>query len=215
MIYWLTRSTPKSIRHGGEIYEYSFGGIYPFSRGTEFGRNSRRLGCCIRAYLRETVEKLDRHISANYRGDQPHGIPVPIPQVFAIPRRRHRFLAGFGADDSGVLRLPSCRCVAWRLPNRLGYSALSERIRFDRTVFHEDSRAQGTCAYRVRTAISRDASCGDVDFYRAWGFRDQAISGSTGSRRSALKSASTCFVSCPRIDCTLFHWSPEAIGIFA
>src|SRR6266404_1937320 len=44
-------------------------------------------------------------------------------------------LAGFGADDSGVLRLPSCRCVAWRLRNRLGYSALSERIRFDRTVF--------------------------------------------------------------------------------
>jgi len=26
----------------------------------------------------------------------------------------------------------------------------------------------------------RDASCGDVDFYRAWGLRDQAISRSTG-----------------------------------
>ena len=87
----------------------------------------------------------------------------------------------FGGDDSGSLRLRSCGCIPARLCHRRSDRALAQRFRVDRAVFHEDSRAQGAGAHTVRTAISRNANCRDVDFRRADGARVQAISWGTRS----------------------------------
>ena len=99
------------------------------------------------ADFRETVENLDQHISADYHSDQRDRILVSVPQILAFAWRWNRFLAGFGDDDSGSLRLSPCRCLAARLCYRRGQRALSERLRVDRAVFNEDSRAQGSGAH--------------------------------------------------------------------
>jgi hypothetical protein len=133
------------------------------------------------ADFRETVENLDQHISADYHSDQRDRILVSVPQILAFAWRWNRFLAGFGDDDSGSLRLSPCRCLAARLCYRRGQRALSERLRVDRAVFHEDSRAQGSGAHTIRTAISRNTNRRDVDFHRAGSACDQEISWATGS----------------------------------
>jgi hypothetical protein len=109
------------------------------------------------------------------------GFLFPFHKFFAFARPRDYFHSRSSADDTGVVRFPSCWYVASRLCHRRGQRALSERLGVDCAVFHEDSGAQGTGTYTVRTAISRNANRRDVDFHRAGGACNQAISGATGS----------------------------------
>ncbi len=64
----------------------------------------------------------------------------------------------------------------------------SQRFRFDRPVFHEDSRAQGPGADAIRTAVSWDAGRGHVDFRCPWGCRSQALPRGSHARSLSLFS---------------------------
>ena len=112
------------------------------------------------------------------------GFLFPIPQIFALTRRRHRLLARLGADDSGSVLLSSKGSVAPNICHRLRHRSLSQRFCFDRPAFHEGSRAQGPGTHAIRAAVSRDAGRGHVDFYCPWGSRGQALPG--GSRPRSL-----------------------------
>ena len=60
------------------------------------------------------------------------GFLFPIPQIFALTRRRHRLLARLGADDSGSVLLSSKGSVAPNICHRLRHRSLSQRFCFDR-----------------------------------------------------------------------------------
>jgi len=114
------------------------------------------------------------------------GFLFPIPQIFALTRRRHRLLARFGADDSGSVLLSSKGSVAPNICHRLRHRSLSQRFCFDRPAFHEDSRTQGPGAYAIRAAVPRYAGRGHVDLHSSWSSRGQALS--RGSRPCSLRA---------------------------
>jgi hypothetical protein len=109
------------------------------------------------------------------------GFLFPFHRFLPSRRPRHYFHSGSSADDTGALRFPSGWCVASCLCCRRGHRALSERLRVRRSVFRENSGAQGTGTYAVGTAISGNTNRDDVDFHRAGGASNQAISWAGGS----------------------------------
>jgi hypothetical protein len=148
----------------------------------------------------ETVEELDCHVSTNHCGDQPHRILVPIPQV--LPSH------GVGIVSLLALALTIPALYVFHLAGaRRRVYVIGSVMALYLNVFVLIAQYFMNIA-----ALKALAPTGSeppflvtqvvvmLIFIVLGGFRDQAISRSTSSRRSALKAGPTCFESCWRID---------------
>lgn len=123
----------------------------------------------------DAEKRLERAFFDHHGLDECDRIPVSVPQIFAFARGRRRVIDRIGRGNLRALCSRPRWPMAADLRRQRRDGSLSQRLRLDRTAFHEGAGPESDGADANRGSIQGRATGRPGAFRRAWRFRGKEI----------------------------------------